>query len=106
MKQLVKLDVDLDVATNGDEKTGGKGSLLVYAERICKPAVSGTNQWTPPPMQSAKLNSDAAFLPEFARAWGGAVARDHKGTPFLSVAANYISVGRWRKQKPRLFYWV
>ena len=106
MRQLVKLDEDLDVAANGDEKTGGKGSLSVYVERICKPAVSGTNQWTPPPRQSAKLNSDAAFLPEFARAWGGAVARDHKGTPFLSVAANYISVGRWRKQKPRLFYWV
>ena len=32
-----------------------------------------------------KLNTDAALLVDTGEAWGGAVARDHKGHVFLSV---------------------
>jgi ribonuclease HI len=52
-------------------------------------------QWTAPVRGTAKLNSDASFLPDSGRSWVGAVARDHNGQVILSVGrqvANLNSV--------------
>lgn len=42
-------------------------------------------RWNAPAPGTAKLNSDASFLPDTGHGWGGAVARDFRGLTNLSV---------------------
>lgn len=44
------------------------------------------NQWSGPPLGSAKLNTDASYMPDSGESAAGAVARDSKGHVFISVS--------------------
>lgn len=43
-------------------------------------------QWLAPAIGWAKVNSDAAYMPDSGQCWAGAVARDHNGRVFLSTS--------------------
>ena len=46
------------------------------------------NHWYAPPAGFAKLNTDTAYNPDSGLSYAGAVARDHKGIPVVSLGQN------------------
>lgn len=60
-------------------------SLCIQTYRSSMLVPPADNLWHAPPEGAAKLNRDASFLKETGRTWGGVVARDYRGVPFLSV---------------------
>ncbi|XP_073362363.1 uncharacterized protein [Aegilops tauschii subsp. strangulata] len=66
----------------GKEPVGSKNICNVRREN------DAGNHWYAPPAGFAKLNTDTAYNPDSELSYAGAVARDYKGIPVVSLGQN------------------
>ena len=80
---LLRLHDEIQRAVENPLNEGDKCKRALFPSKPCMPTISEPRVWRGPPPDSVKLNTDAAFLAETGEAWGGAVARDHKGQRWI-----------------------
>uniref|UniRef100_M8BHD2 RNase H type-1 domain-containing protein n=1 Tax=Aegilops tauschii TaxID=37682 RepID=M8BHD2_AEGTA len=80
-------------------ETGKDIRPLAKAEPL--QTVQQTIRWSAPSRDSVKLNSDAALLPDSGVSWAGAVARDYRGFPLVSVGKEMGILGSIEEAEAR-----
>ena len=85
MHQLLRLGEDLLTAEQVANVPHSKQATTLFDQRTSKLVPLKNNRWIAPAVGYVKINCDAVFLKDSGDTWGGAVARDHRGSVHLSV---------------------